>query len=326
MKKTNASNQRLENCSLSQLCSLISGYRVAFEDVADFIENKTYAFCTNGHYGLAVIELTKLARFFEEMPDKNDENCRDLADVYILIGEICQYVNKFKESIEWFSKAAIVADRYAVPYHNLATAYIELGDDASAIRSLEQEIVLEPGNYFSALRLADLYEQQGFNEKAETCLEKILERNPENIKALHKLITHYEEKHPEAGVELLRRRLLGIRKEFNEMEIVIRTFHLCKESRFAEALEFIAGEFKKSPAMSMLHLLKAHVLGETHQFSLKRRELIEFKKTCFGKMKFIENKLEEFKHIFGDKAVSRLEKILMISRVHSAQETGEGTI
>jgi Tfp pilus assembly protein PilF len=316
MKKTKTEGRELEACSLSELCFLISSYEVPFEDVADFVENKTYAFCTNGHYDLAVAELTKLARFFEEMPDKNDENCRDLADVYILIGEICQYVNKFKESIEWFNKAAIVADRYAVPYHNLATAYIELGDSASAIRSLEQEISLEPGNYFSALRLADLYEQQGLNEKAEVCLEKILERNPENIKALHKLITHYEEKHPEAGVELLRRRLLGITKEFNEMEIVIRTFHLCRESRFAEALEFLAGQFKKSPAMSMLHLLKAHVLGETHQFALKRRECIEFKKNCFGKMKFIENKLEEFEHIFGDKAVGRLEKILMISRAH----------
>jgi len=47
------------------------------------------------------------------------------------------------------------------PTHNLATAFIELGDNASAIRSLEQEISLEPGNYFSALRLADLYETAG---------------------------------------------------------------------------------------------------------------------------------------------------------------------
>ena len=81
--------------------------------------------------------------------DKNDENSRDLADVYILIGEICQYVNKFRESVEWFKKAAVVADRYAVPFHNLPAAYMELGDRESAVRSLEQEIFLEPGNYFS---------------------------------------------------------------------------------------------------------------------------------------------------------------------------------
>lgn len=316
MKTTKDPGKKHEDSPLSELCSMISSYEVPFEDVADFIENKTYVFCTNGHCDLALVELTKLARFFEEMPNKNDENCRDLADVYILIGEICQYVNKFRESIDWFNKAAIVADRYAVPYHNLATAYIELGDTASAVRSLEQEISLEPGNYFSALRLADLYEQLGYNEKAELCLEKILERNPENIKALHKLITHYEEKHPEADVELLRRRLLAIDKEFNEMEIVIRTFHLCKESRFSDALDFLTRQFKKAPAMSMLYLLKAHVLGETHQFSLKRRALIEFKKNCFGKIKFIENKLEEFEHVFGERAVDRLTKILTISRVH----------
>jgi tetratricopeptide (TPR) repeat protein len=316
VKKNKTDDVKLEDCSLSQLCGLIASYSVAFEDASDFLEDKTYAFCTAGHFEVAKAELTKLARFFEEMPDKNDENSRDLADVYILIGEICQYVNKFRESVEWFKKAAVVADRYAVPFHNLAAAYLELGDRESAVRSLEQEIFLEPGNYFSALRLADLYETQGFNEKAEKCLEAILERNPDNIKALHKLITHYEEKHPEAGVELLRRRLLGIKKDFNEIETVIRTCHLCREKRFDDALTFIAEQFVKAPSMTMLYLLKAHVLGEMHQYARKKRECIEFKKNCFGKIKFIENKLEEFGHVFGGKAASGLEKVLAVSRAH----------
>lgn len=316
MKKNKTDDVKLEDCSLSQLCGLIASYSVAFEDASDFLEDKTYAFCTAGHFEVAKAELTKLARFFEEMPDKNDENSRDLADVYILIGEICQYVNKFRESVEWFKKAAVVADRYAVPFHNLAAAYLELGDRESAVRSLEQEIFLEPGNYFSALRLADLYETQGFNEKAEKCLEAILERNPDNIKALHKLITHYEEKHPEAGVELLRRRLLGIKKDFNEIETVIRTCHLCRDERFDDALKFISAQFVKAPSMTMLYLLRAYVLGEMHQYARKKRELIEFKKNCFGKIKFIENKLEEFAHIFGDKAASGLEKVLAVSRIH----------
>ena len=310
-KKTEKINPGL--CSLSELCGLIREYIVPFEDVAEFIEDKIYARCMSGECSKAIQELTRLADFFERMPDKNEENCRDLAEVYILIGEVHQYVRQFPESIDWFKKAAVVFDRYAAPYHNLATSYSEMGDTENAIRCLEQEIALEPGNYFSILRLVDLYEQEGKFDTAEEYLKKILERNPDNIKALHKLITYYEDKHPEVDVELMRRRLLSINKDFNEFEIVIRIFHLCKEKRFPDAIDFLTARIEAAPQASMMHLLAAHVYGELCQFSRKRKALLEFKKNCFGKMKFMENKLEEFEHVFGKKPVASIEKILMIT-------------
>lgn len=299
--------------SLAEVCGLVKEYAVPFEDAADFIEDKIYSSCSNGDCSSAIEELKRLAFFFEGMTDKNEENCRDLADVYILIGEVHQYVRQFPESIDWFKKAAIVFDRYATPYHNLATSYGELGDAANAIKSLEQEIALEPGNYFSALRLVDFYENAGNYDKAEDTLKKILERNPDNIKALHKLIAYYEDKHPEVEVELMRRRLLAINKDFNEFEAVLRIYHLCREKRFTEAIDFLTNRLAAAPQVSMVHLLLAHIYGELRQFSRKRNTLAEFKKVCFGKTKFMENKLEEFEHVFGKKAVSSLEKILLIT-------------
>ena len=302
--------------TLPELCKLVTDYIIPFEDVAEFIESKTYAGYMNEGFLEARDELIQLAAFFEKMPEKNEENCRDLADVYILIGEMHQYVNKFQESIPWFKKAAVVSDRFALPYRDLATSYIELKDTANAVRSLEQEIALEPGNYFSIFRLVDLYELQGQFDKVEDCLKWILERNPDNIKALHKLITYYEEKHPDVGVELLRRRLLAIKKDFNEIETVMRVYHLCRDNRFSEAMEFVSAMVEKSPTVTMFHLLKAYLFGEMHQFSRKKTELAEFKKHCHGKMKFVENKLEEFEHIFGKKAVAHLKKALMISHTY----------
>jgi tetratricopeptide (TPR) repeat protein len=301
------------SCSLSELCGLVKNYMFPFEDVAEFIEDKIYSDSSNGESIAAVDELKLLTDFFELMPDKNEENCRDLADVYILIGELYQYTLKFKESIDWFKKAAIVSDRYAVPYHNLAVSYGELGDKINAIKCLEQEIALEPGNYFSILQLVDFYEQENAFDKAEECLKKILERNPDNVKALHKLILYYESRNPELDVELMRRRLIAIKKDFNEIEIVIRTYHLCREKRFDDAVAFLTGRINADPQASMLQLLKAHVCGEMHQFSKKKKTLIEFKKNCMGKTRFMENKLEEFGHVFGKKAVASLEKILMIT-------------
>lgn len=302
-----------ESCTLAELGGLVVEYVVPFEDIAEYIENKAYAACMNGMFSGALAELSKLAEFFEKMSDKNEENCRDLADIYILIGEMNQYVNQFKESIPWFKKAAVVFDRYALPYHDLAASYMELKDTANAIRSLEQEVSLEPGNYFSILQLIDLYEILGQFEKVEEWLKNILERNPDNIKALHRLITFYEEKHPDVDVALLRRRLLAINRVFNEFETVIRAYHLCRENRFTEAMDFLNVMMLEAPTVTMFHLLKAFVFGEMHQFAKKRVELSEFKKNCYGKVIFMENKLEEFEHVFGKKAVARLGKTFTIS-------------
>jgi tetratricopeptide (TPR) repeat protein len=312
-KKERVSHVNYEELSLQELCKLVMDLTVPFEDVAEFIENKTYALCVDGKCKDAVGELGRVASFFETMENKNEENCRDLADIYILIGEVNQYVGCFQESLIWFKKAAVVFDRYAMPYHNLATSYIELGDRKNAIRSLEQELSLEPGNYFSCLKLADLYEQQGDFKKEEECLENLLVRNPENIQALHKLITHYEERLPHIDVKLLRKRLLAINKKLSEIEIVIRAHHLCRQGTFAEALDFLEERADENPAMPMLYLLKAHVLGQMRQFSKKRAELVEFKRMCHGKPEYIRNRLDEFEHVFGKKAVTRLGRILIVT-------------
>jgi len=299
--------------TLAQLCNSVISMSVAFEDVAEYVENRMYALCVHGKCDSAMKSLTAVTEFFETMGNKSDENCRDLADLYILIGEVNQYVNNFEESIEWFRKAAVVYDRYAVPYHNLATSFVALGDLQNAIKSLEQEISLEPGNYFSRLRLADLYEQQGEPEKEEECLKQLVVRNPENIQALHKLIMHYEEQRPRVDIKLLRKRLIGIRKNFNEIEMVITTYHLCQNEQLGKALDFLDARIVENPAMTVLHLLKAFVFGEMHQFARKRKELTVFKQECHGKMEYMMNKLEEFEHIFGKKAVARLGKILAVS-------------
>jgi tetratricopeptide (TPR) repeat protein len=313
MTKKRRENISFENCSLPELCGFVKEYEVPFEDVADFIEDRIYAECSDENCIESIKELLGLSSFFENMFDKNEENCRDLADVYIMTGELYQYIHKFQESIAWFRKAAIVSERYALPYHSLAIAYRETGDRANAIKCLEQEIKLEPGNYFSVLVLVDLYEQSGDFDKAEDCLRMILERNPDNMRALHKLISYYETRHPELDVEFMRRRLLAVNRNFNELEIAIRTYHLCMEKRYADALSFLS---EHNQHASMQNLLKAHVYGELKQFSKKKKELTEFRVNCLGKVKFMENKIDEFDQIFGKKAVASIEKILMISHVH----------
>ncbi|HEX7510474.1 MAG TPA: tetratricopeptide repeat protein [Chitinivibrionales bacterium] len=315
MTKKKIETLNLEGASLRELCELIRRYIVPFEDAAEYLEDKIYAGCAGGDSASSLCVLAELVDFFERIPEKNEENCRDLADIYILIGEVHQYLHQFAESIAWFNKAAIVFDRYATPYHNLATSYAALGDIDNAIKSLEQETALEPGNYFSILRLVDFYESRGEFDKAEDGLKKILERNPDNIKALHKLIEYYEKEHPEVDVALLRRRLLAVNRDLNEFELVISTYHLCRGKKLTEAVSVLTDRITAAAGDAMAHLLLAHVYGELHLYSKKRKTLTEFKKCCFGKIKFMQNKIEEFEHIFGKHAAASVEKNLLIAAV-----------
>lgn len=303
----------LEKATLAQLCQLVTGYKAPFEDTAEFIEDRAYELCEKKQLDKAIKHLEELASFFERMPDKNEENCRDLSDVYILAGEIHQCHDQFAQSIEWFRKAVVVNDRYSLPFHSLAVSYIKLGDTVNAVRSLEQEIQLAPGNYFSYLMLADLYEARGLVPKVAGVLNRLLERDPDNVIALHRIITEYEHDNPELDVELLRRRLICVDRVLNKRELVIWTFHMCREGKFNEALALLSSREAESPDVSLIHLLKAHIYGETRQFTKKRMELSRFKVKNNGNEVFMQGKLKEFGDVFGEPAVVKLHKRLTIS-------------
>ena len=313
MKKKKTRVVDWDRFSLAQLCKRIISLDVPFGELAESLQNKTYALCVEGKCRSATRELGRMVEFFETRQGKSEDERRDLADICILIGEVNQYIGAFKQSIKWFWRAAAAFGGYAMPFHNLATSFMELGDIKSAIASLERETALEPGNYFSRLRLADLYERRGEANKVEKCLESLLQRNPDNIQALHRLISHYEQQKPAINVKLLRRRLLSVSRKFSEMEMVIVVYHLCREEQFDKALRFLDVKLGENPAMTMLYLLKAHVFGRLHRFSMKRRELAQFKRRCWGKPEYMQSKLDEFEHVFEKKAVENLGKILMVT-------------
>jgi tetratricopeptide (TPR) repeat protein len=326
MTNTDRRDKSPSESTLSQLCSLVIAMKTPFEDLAEFIEDKSYEACDKGQIDKVVHQLRRLAEFFERMENKNEENCRDLADVYILIGEIYQCHEQFSDSVEWFKRATVVNDRYALPYHSLAVSFLRLRDLAGAAKSLEQEISLAPGNYYSYLMLADVYESQGEHDKSEEKLNKLLERDPNNVQALHRIIVHCEQEHPELEVELLRRRLISVRRNFNKVETAIWVYHMCRMKRYSEALQYLASRENESPDISIVHLLKAHIYGEMRQFTKKKSELVKFKSKNDGNDSYMGAKLKEFGDVFGEKAVARLSKRLTISHHGMAHEATPGLV
>jgi tetratricopeptide (TPR) repeat protein len=298
--------------TLLQLCeSIMCGYAV-LRDIRDTLENKTYEMCSNGNCSEALNIVKRLADYYESLPNRTADDDKNLADVLAIIGGIYQYNGSYAESIVWFNSALALDNKKAGVYHSRAESYLQINDVDRAIESLQQEIALEPGNYFSILRLADLYKQLNDIGKEEECLDRLLERNPDSITALHRLIRLYEEHYPEVDVELLRRRLLAVNNTYNEIEMVIRVYHLCRENRNADALAFVNEQLANAPAMSMMYLLKAYICGITCSIDAKRSALIEFKKSCNNKVPFMDNKLEEFSIVFGEKPMLRLAKMLRL--------------
>jgi len=292
--------------SLSELCKLVTSCTCPYEDLAEQIEDRAYEEAEQGRQERALKKLMRIAAFFEKLKFKNEEITRDLADVYLLIGQIYQYFGNLEESINWFTKAIVADDQYSVLYHSCAISYLKLGRHSDAIRCLEQEILLSPGNYYSYLTLADLYKELNMEKMLESTLKRLLDRDPDNIQGLHRLITFYEQSDPAVEVQMLRRRLLAAKSQFNRIEMLIRAYHLCKEKRYNDVLDFIDQWHRKVPQISIVYLIKAYVFGELKQYTKKRLELAEFKERNHGKEEIMQPELQEFGLIFGGNAQKRL--------------------
>lgn len=298
--------------SLKNLIALVAHAERPYENVAEQIEDKAYELCELGNLPIVVEELTHLTTFYESLSDKNDEQCRDLADVYLLVGQIHQYAGFFTESIGWFTKSSIVDDRYDASYHSMGLSYVQLHQIENAIKCYEQELQVAEGNYYTYLLLASLYEQEQRPDKVEECLKTLLERDSANIQALHSLIVHYEKSNQEIDTSLLVRRLLGVNRKLSRVEVMIKSFYLCREGHLAEVLKGIDTWNSGTDTVTITDLIKAHVCNEMRQFKKCRQVLQAFKVRNHARVDIMMGKLLEFKTIFGETAAENLRKMLLI--------------
>jgi tetratricopeptide (TPR) repeat protein len=294
---------------LTQLSQMVSDGKVSYEDHAEQIEDLSYAVCEKNDVAIATHLLIKIAAFFENLENKSEEHSRDLADVYLLIGQLYQFKGMFEESINWFRKAVVVDDQYTVSYHNIALSYIKLGEIEGAIRSLVQEVIFSPGNYYSYLILADLYESTHRFTEAEQCLKQLLERDPDNIQGLHRLIKYYRMINPEADLQLLIRRLLNVKKHFTTVEALIKVHYLCKTGKFTAAHTFLRSWEVASPREPSVHLANAYVFEKSNNIPQMNQEIGQFKNLFLNRgLEIMRLKINEFKTIIGkDSKISEIE-------------------
>lgn len=291
-------------------CSAISTHNKSYEEICDHLEDFAYSACTEGSGSEVLKELSRLTNYYHRRKSLDVESIRDLADIFLLAGEVAAFNGDLNESIELFRKATFADENYDRAHHSLAMAYDQLGETKSATVCLEREIFLSPGNYFSYLILADMYEKLNEHKNVEAILKKLLDRDTDNIRALHKLIMHYELIEPKLNVELLRSRIINSSPEIIKHDLLIWVYHMLADHLAIEAVEFLEMLENEYPGISLVNLLKAHLFGTLKQFSRKRRELEEFKRLNYGRSEFMRTKIEEFEKIFGKNEADKIRKKL----------------
>ncbi len=302
---------RSRNISLKIGCDSVVECRIPYEDAAEMIELKAYELCETGKIDEAIEQLNRIAVFFENLENKNDEHSRDLADIYLLIGQMLQYAGRYDESIGWFSKSVIVDDQYATPYHNLAISYDKTGKVDSAIRCLKQELLLSPGNYYSYLILAEIYKRKRRYDDYEECLHQLLERDPHNLQGLFRLIHYYETKKTGADVSLLCRKVLSIRKKFSTTEWMIRVYTFCILKKFTSALNTADEWERDDPKTSLVNLTKAYAYGAAKKAKERGYEIDIFVNKNNGDIDKMSKKLDDFGGVFGQNAKIRISKTVI---------------
>jgi tetratricopeptide (TPR) repeat protein len=306
------SEKELKKARLHFLVNCVITGKLAYSDLAEYIELRSYEEWKRGKFEKAIDELQKIAAFLENIENKNEENALDLAEVYLLIGQLYQYAEWYPESIEWLSKSVLANDGNSLPYNCMAVSYLKTGNFHNAIRCFEQEIAIDEGNYSTYLKLSELYAREGKLEKSEECLKKLLDRDPSNIQGLHQLIRHYEKHNPAIDVGLLRKRLLGIAAKHTWTTAVIRAYHLEAEKHTVEALDFIAAWQMENSGRSspVMHLVKTVLYDELNRDRELKAELVAFIDGCHERQEVMREYIEEFVSLYGEPHATRLKRKL----------------
>jgi tetratricopeptide (TPR) repeat protein len=295
-----------ESASLRQLCDSILNCTREYSEIAVSMENKAYEEWKAGHVTFAVEQLKRVVGFLDRPADKNDQAQKDLADVYFLIGQLCQYSGLYSDSIDWLSKSVFIDNGNSLSYHSIAESYIKTGKIHQATRSFERELSLDEGNYFTYIELACVYDRDNKPEKAEECLRKLLVRDPNNMQGIHQLIRHYEKNDPGINVNLLIKRLLHIDKKFSWMEAMIRSFYLFRNGKNSDAIDFLAVWERDNHPSPVIHCVKAYLFARLKNVRQRRREIDSLKALCKVRQDVIVGHIDEFRNVFGDAAAEKL--------------------
>ncbi|MGD9200617.1 MAG: tetratricopeptide repeat protein [Chitinispirillia bacterium] len=107
-------------------------------------------------------------------------------------GNILFLTDNIKSAIKAYKKADKIGKKSEITLYNLAVAFLALGKQKSAMKYLDEVLLLSPDRLDVLIMQAQLSSENKLHEKAELFYRKILELSPGHRKAMEQLITLFE--------------------------------------------------------------------------------------------------------------------------------------
>lgn len=297
-------------CTLGQLCNRVVTCSLSYEDAREAIAERLFEAIQGAGAHDALEQVGHVVSFLEGLENKNEECARNLADVYGLMGEACQWAENDSQSVAWFEKAIVLNDRSPLLFQSMADALARLGRGEAAERAYRQAIRLAPGDYSTYLKLAGVYEKLENPEAMEECLERLLERDPGNMQALHMLIIHHHRRDSQVDVEFLRRRLLSTGRALHKKDLLIWAYHMCEEGRVEEVPTSFNNGTSRCVDDVLDGLVRAYAYGKLRRYAQRKRILQRVADMAPNSPASLEAKLKEFTAVFGEEAAKPLRKVI----------------
>ena len=116
-------------------------------------------------------------------------------------GYLLQQMNKPALAIPWYEKALAVKGQNAIYHNKIGTCFLSIGSFEKAKTHMEKAHNLDKANIGFLQNLADCYRYLGESSKAKTCIQVILQQQPNHIHALDLLgkIASYQQDYTTAN-------------------------------------------------------------------------------------------------------------------------------
>jgi tetratricopeptide (TPR) repeat protein len=191
------------------------------------------------------------------------------------LGLVLRLEDKPAESLKTYTQAAQRQEPNAEQLRSVALDYVLLNDYPDAIHWLERAAALDSGNVEVLYSLARCFYTQGQYHQAEVLYLRVLQINPEHLKAEENLGLAYDaEDEPEKAEKALRTSVVwAARQPTNEWPFLNLGSFLLDHDRAVEAVPSLQNAVAHAPGSAICHEKLGRALEESGKVPEGVREL-----------------------------------------------------
>ncbi|MFW6160983.1 MAG: tetratricopeptide repeat protein [Acidobacteriota bacterium] len=228
-----------------------------FQEAARINPNHSRAWCAAGSTSFNLKNFTEAKSALQRSVETDPQNDQ----AYYWLGLTCLRLNQPQEAAQSLIQATQLNPENPDAFYNLGIAFEETGQLSDAAQAYERFVAINPGPAWTGLnQLGSVYMEMGQFEKAIGVFDKVIQNNPQDLKATYNLAAAYDNSgnFPQAA-ELYQRLIqLNPNDSLSYLSLLFRLYH--KAEDFPKAIEVCHELIQLNPQNPQNH----YNLGITH--------------------------------------------------------------